>query len=122
MSDKHPGGRPSKYNPAMCERVVELMAQGYAKVEVAVDLGISRETLNAWSNDPEKPEFSDAVTKGEEASEAWWLGQGRSALREREFNHGLWYMNMKNRHGWRDRTEETNPAKPVTVYLDSKDR
>ena len=57
MSEKRPPGRPSKYDPAMCEIVVDLMSQGYAKVEVAVALGISRDTLDAWSKDPESLNF-----------------------------------------------------------------
>ena len=121
MSEKRLPGRPSKYDPAMCEIVVDLMSQGYAKVEVAVALGISRDTLDAWSKDPEKPEFSDAVRAGEMASEAWWMTQGRIALRETGFNQGLWFMNMKNRHGWRDKPEDTSASKPVVIYLDAKD-
>ena len=114
-------GRPTKYDPAMCEKVVELMSEGYAKVEVAVALGITRETLNAWDNDSTKPEFSDAVRLGEEASEAWWMTKGRVNLENREFSATLWYMNMKNRHGWRDRIEEKSERTMVTRYPDPTD-
>lgn len=56
---KHPGGRPTKYKPAYCQEIVELMGQGFSLTAAAAELGISRETAYAWER--EIPEFSDAV-------------------------------------------------------------
>lgn len=100
-----PGGRPSSYRPEMCNTVIELMAVGAAKVEVAAKLGICRDTLHEWETSGDKPEFADAIKRGEELSHCWWLEQGRTSMRDKEFNSTLWYMNMKNRHGWADKTE-----------------
>ena len=44
--------------------------------------------------------FRETVEIGKEASEAWWIRQGRENLDTRGFNHGLWLMNMVNRFGW----------------------
>lgn len=41
-------------------------------------------------------------------SEAWWEEHGRLNLHNREFNSVLWYMNMKNRFGWRDRIDSNH--------------
>ncbi len=114
-------GRPTKYDPAMCEQVIELMREGYAKVEVAAELGICKDTLNEWTNDSTKPEFSAAIKLGSQLSEAWWMKKGRINLENREFNPTLWYMNMKNRHGWRDRIEEKSERTMITRYPDATD-
>jgi hypothetical protein len=97
-------GRPTKYKPEMCDQVIEMMAEGASKTEVAACLGINRETLNRWSK--EIDEFSNAVKNGELLSQAWWEKEGRVSLRDKDFNATLWYMNMKNRHGWTDKVEK----------------
>lgn len=99
-------GRPTKYNLSMGEKAIELMAEGASKIEVAVGLGISRETLYDYCN--KYPEFSDAIKKGESLSEGWWTRQGRINLHNRDFNTGLWFINMKNRFGWRDKIESNH--------------
>jgi hypothetical protein len=38
-------GRPSRYNPASCDRVLGLAAQGCGKAEIAAGLGVSVKTL-----------------------------------------------------------------------------
>ncbi len=98
-------GRPSKYRPEMCERVVALMSEGSSITEVAADLGITRETLNQWEKDDRKPEFAQALSHGRELAEAWWLREGRTNLTNKEFSYTGWYMNMKNRFGWRDKQD-----------------
>lgn len=113
-------GRPSKYDPKMCDKVIELMSEGAALVEVAAELDITRETLNQWTKS--NPVFSDAVKKGQELSEAWWLKQGRINLKTNpkgeQFNSTLWYMNMKNRFGWRDKHEVAgDAASPLQIVI-----
>ena len=119
--EKHPGGRPTKYDPSVCDEVIELGRQGKGKAQIAAALGIRRSTLHAWETDESKPEFSDAIREAQALSEAWWMDQGQEALRDREFNHALWYMNMKNRHGWRDKQEHTGDAKRPIIVMDRKD-
>lgn len=101
--EKNPVGRPSEYNPQYCEKIVDLMKDGASIEEVAAELGISKQSIYTWSE--KYPDFMDAKKKAEELSSAWWMKQGRIALREKEFNYTGWYMNMKNRFGWRDKQE-----------------
>ena len=111
-------GRPTKYTKSMSQRVIELMSEGASLVEVAADLGVSRATLSKWQIDETKPEFVEAIKNGIDLSEAWWLREGRISLRDRDFNHGLWYMNMKNRFGWRDKNEVTGrDGEPIAVRI-----
>jgi hypothetical protein len=92
----------------MCDTVVELMREGASLVEVYAALDIDDDTLYDWCNEESprfKQEFSDAVKTGRRLSHAWWERHGRQQLDNKEFNSTLWYMNMKNRHGWKDRQE-----------------
>lgn len=58
-----PGGRPTSYEPAFCERVEEFMALGYSKMAAAGNVGVCYNTLKAWM--AEHPEFLTAVKRGE---------------------------------------------------------
>ena len=70
-----PRGRPSLYNPAYCERVLELAAEGCGKAEIAAALAVSVKTLAAWMKSHD--EFREAMTRAKELEYAWWLAAGR---------------------------------------------
>lgn len=105
-----PAGRPTKYDPAICARVVEMMAEGASRTEVCADLDICYETFQRWQ--VTHPDFSEAVKKGLQLCQAWWEREGRKNLKDRDFSYTGWYMNMKNRFGWQDKqsTELTGPG------------
>ena len=87
------------------EEIINLYEVGASDVEVRAYLSKNR---NSFSTDlwnrfiAEEEEFSKTIKKGREFSNAWWEKQGRENLKDRSFNPTLWYMNMKNRFGWRD--------------------
>lgn len=110
-------GRPTEYDSSICADIPDFFEHGASKAELAKKLGISRQCMNEWEH--KHPEFGDAVKRGVENSEAWWINQGRIALRERDFNHVLWYMNMKNRFGWADKQEIT--GSPIQIVLSKSD-
>ena len=92
----------SVWTEAMSRRVSNLFDAGGSIAEVSRMMGISRSTFHAWitGTDALKKPFREIVSLGKEASEAWWIRQGRENLDTRGFNHGLWLMNMVNRFGW----------------------
>ena len=96
-------GRPTKYRPEMCDTLVALMGEGASITEVSAALDISRETVYDWAKN--NPVFSDALQRGLRNSEAWWERTGRTNLEAGSFRTGLWYANMKNRFGWRDKAD-----------------
>lgn len=100
-------GRPSKYDPSYCDRVIELAKEGASKAEMALELDIAYSTFDVWQN--EIPEFSEAVKKAERLSQGWWERQGRKATfgAFEGFNATSFIFNMKNRFkdDWRDKQE-----------------
>jgi RPA family protein len=102
---KYVFGRPTDYKPEYCQVLIDLMSEGASITEVAAEIGVNKSTIYEWVKNFE--DFSDAKKIGEQLSEAWWEKAGRKNLATKEFNATLWYMNMKNRHGWKDKVENT---------------
>lgn len=65
---KHPGGRPSKYRPEMCDMVFKLCLLGATDERMADILEIDIATFNRWKND--YPEFCEALKAGKEDADA----------------------------------------------------
>lgn len=62
------------------------------------------------------PQFSKAIKEGREVSKLWWLEVGQDNLWEAKFSPTLWFMNMKNRHNWRDKQpDEVSKVYQVTT-------
>ena len=103
-----PAGRPTKYKKSMCEEVVPFMSQGFSQKALAGHLGISEETLYQWIK--QHPEFSESVKDGSTQSAIWWEKVGMTGMvgKIAGFNATTWIFNMKNRHGWTDKTETTH--------------
>lgn len=110
------GGRPTDYRPEFCDIVIREMQNGASKTEVAYVLNICKDTLYKWAE--KHAEFADALKKGKDLSEGWWRINGRVNLENKDFNPTLWYMNMKNRFGWKDKTES---VATVTVKAETQD-
>lgn len=124
-----PRGRPPKYEPSMCERVLELGREGCSRAEIAAELDISRQTFYRWEH--EHPDFSDAIQRAHDLSLAWWEKQGRTNIAGKDFNAGLYKQCMSGRfpaEPYRERVEhtgrdggpiETKAETTVTTILDT---
>lgn len=80
---RHPGGRPSKYDPTFCDMVVAFMRQGYSLAAFAAHIGVARSRINDWMAAHE--EFREAVSQGKGARLLHWEG---AALRVAEKGGG----------------------------------
>lgn len=118
-TEPNQGGRPTKYQPEFCDRIIDLGTQGMGICEIAVELGVVRQTIYSWKD--QHSEFLDAFTRAREKSQAWWERQGREGLSSREFNHGLWKLNMVNRFpkDWSDKqkVEHANSPNPLLMEM-----
>ena len=98
-----PAGRPSLYDPAYCDRVIELGKEGASVVEMAVEIGVSRNTLETtWTE--AHPEFLEALTHARQCSQVWWERTGRVGMIDNGINASIWSRSMAARfpHDWRE--------------------
>jgi hypothetical protein len=100
-------GRPSDYRPEYCERVIELGRIGMSVVEMASDIGVSRNTLEtSWT--AAHPEFLEALEIARECSQSWWESMGRvNLIMNKEagtFQASVWSRSMAARfpRDWRE--------------------
>lgn len=109
-------GRPTKYDPAFCERVIELGKEGKSFTQIAVALGFSKATLMGWSN--AHLEFSTALTRAKECEQAWWEQKGMDGLTADKFNSAVWSKSMsaRFREDYTERRELAGvPDQPIQV-------
>lgn len=85
--------------------ILELAKQGASDVELSIALDISRDTF--YKLQKRESIFFDTIKKAHDLCEGWWLEQGRTNLWNKDFSPVLFYMNMKNRFGWKDKQELT---------------
>ena len=95
MTDKHPGGRPTKYDPAFCDLVIEHGKAGKSKAWIAAEFDVCRQTLENW--EAEHPEFLDAMARARLYSQRWWEDKGQDGMEKREFNASIWSRSMAAR-------------------------
>lgn len=116
-----PAGRPSKYDPAFCERVIELGKEGASVVEMCATIGVARMTLEThW---PEQyPEFLAALDQARLHSQMWWEKTGRIGMLSKGIDSSIWSRSMAARFpkDWREKQAIVGgdeDDKPVTVII-----
>ena len=114
MEIKNKVGRPKipfKPWPNWKKDILSLYSEGASDVEIRGLIIEKMEEQNSCTWDlwdrwlKEEPEFSETIKKGREFCEIWWQRTGRKELKNKDFSYTGWYMNMKNRFGWRDKQE-----------------
>jgi hypothetical protein len=63
-------GRPSKYEPWMCDALLKVFASGRFVARFCAEIGIVRSTFYEWVK--EYPELNDAYNRAQELSRAFW--------------------------------------------------
>lgn len=100
-----PGGRPTDYDPAYCDQVIEFLRDGYSVAAFAGHIGKAASTVKLWMT--VHPEFSDAVKIGQAGAVLWWENRARAVARGEDGNPTAVIFGLKNRapDQWRDKTE-----------------
>ena len=99
IAEKRPVGRPSKYDPAYCEQVIELGKLGKSIEQICYDLNTPVRTLYEWRD--RYPEFSQALEDAKAFEQAWWESQAHAYMVETKdgprLNASLWSRSMAAR-------------------------
>lgn len=121
-------GRPSKYDPAFCEALIEHMNEGASIASFAAQIGVARSTINQWAED--HADFSEALKIAKAKCAAWWearlrniamIGGGPGSATAVIF--GLKNMAAED---WRekqevDHTSSDGSLKPTTIHIVAAD-
>ena len=119
---KHAGGRPTKYTPELLEECHRYLTDYNTLPSIAglaIRLGISRETLQAWARDNDKEEFSHIYTQLLAKQEDELIRNGLMG----HFNASITKM-ILTKHGYSDKVDTTSSdgsmtptSQPVTIRL-----
>lgn len=111
-TERRERGRPTKYDPSFCDRIIEYGQLGFSYAEMANAFDVVRETLTEWGK--AHPDFSVALHRAKSASLAWWENEARTGLNKGSaFNAALWAKSMSGRfpaEPYRERQEISGPA------------
>lgn len=108
---KHPGGRPTKYDPIYCEQVVEHMSEGYSLESFAGKISVAASTVWKWQ--AEIPEFSEAINVGRAKAAQIWEERLTTLAVTGTGNATATIFALKNRFPdqWRDKQEHEHTGK-----------
>ena len=95
----NPVGRPSKYDPAFCERVIQLGKLGKSIEQIACELDVGTKTIYNWRD--EHPEFLRALDMAREFEQNWWETIAQTYMIEEKdaakLNASIWSRSMAAR-------------------------
>lgn len=99
------------------KQLVHLYSEGCSDAEVAAEMKITIKEYYKQISDNKT--FAKLVEFGRTLSQAFWEGQARKNISNKQFNTPLWTFYMKNKFGWADKTEAVNQNENVNTDLDS---
>ena len=87
------------YDPALCDKVIELGKQGLSIQQMSAEIGISVRSMFEYRD--KYPEFSHALEEAQHLEMAWWENQAKLYMVEHKdsarLNTGLWSRSMAAR-------------------------
>jgi len=100
------GRPPIKITDALCRKAQSFAAQGLTLEQIALVIGIHRDTLNEKKK--EFSDFSDAIKKGQAQGVAVVTNKLFEKARDGDNTSMIFYL--KNRAGWKDKQELLVPG------------
>ena len=92
-------GRPTLYDPAYCDKVVELGKLGKSVEQISTYLNVSLRTMYTWRD--AYSDFLHALEEAKIAEQTWWEDQAQAYLLEHKdaakLNASIWSRSMAAR-------------------------
>ncbi len=101
---------------AWAKQLIDLYREGASDAEVAAELNIT--IKDYYKQLGENSTLATLVDLGRTLSQAFWEGQARKNIKNKQFNTALWAFYMKNKFGWADKTEAINLNDNSSTDLD----
>jgi hypothetical protein len=99
IKEKRPVGRPSLYDPAFVDQVIELGKIGKSTEAIGATLGVGTATVYRWRD--EFPEFREALDTAKEYELLWWEDIAQTHMIENresdKINASIWSRSMAAR-------------------------
>jgi hypothetical protein len=97
-------GRPTNYKPEYCDKIIEIMAQGYSLEAASAKLDIPHRCIYDWQ--AKHLEFSQAIHEGRIKALAWWEEKAMNTASGSPGNSQIISLGLRNRSrsasGWID--------------------
>ena len=98
---KHPGGRPTKYDPNVHPQLVYATARyGGTLTQIAAACDVHRDTVIQWR--AEHPEFSDAISRVRDACDSVVESSLFEASRRLDVKAASMWLSNRRRGDWTD--------------------
>ena len=114
-------GRPTKYKPEYCERVIDLGREGKSIAQMAAAFDVDKASIFRWIEEYE--DFRTAFARAKALSQTWWEDKAQQNLTDRNFNAQLWLKSVASRfredYTERQQTELTG-ANGGAVQIEAK--
>lgn len=118
---KSNAGRPSEGLESLPEdwmhQIIAMYSNGASDSEIKATIYMWRGSFsnNLWDRwMKEEEQFWETIKMGRIIAEAWYTKLGREQLVNSFFPFAGWYMQMKNRFGWKDRQDVTSNDQQIT--------
>lgn len=114
-------GRPTDYDPAYCEAVIEYGRAGKSRAWIASELCVVRQTLHNWED--AHPEFLDAMMRAKDLAQRWWEDAGQDGLADPKFNASVYGKSMAARfpEDWREKAEVSHKGGVTFIPMQAHD-
>jgi hypothetical protein len=106
----------AKYCPEIVQKIAGYVADGNFATVASAACGIAECTYYAWLNDPDKPEFSQAIKEAEAKAETTALAAIQS---DPSWQSKAWYLERKFKNNWA-KTENQNINHSGTIDTSKK--
>lgn len=97
--------------------LLEQYKEGASDREIMTSLRLSRGAWEKLYNNGLDSDFHELVDMGRLLSHSWWEKQGRINLYNPKFQTALYKIQMQNRFGWSEKTEQSL----TNIEIENKD-